>query len=155
MRQEHVDRRLYIFRIALTLKRQVGSKFHIFPKYALNRESFPSPLPELFLKRKGSSDKPDYVLDVFEAGTPSWLLRKRIRQHEEYANESTYLYPNVLFVAGNQSTENRLFKRTYDKYEDFDYLITQQELLLDSENGKVWIDMKNSEEDEILRTGLE
>ncbi len=154
MRQEHIDHCLNIFRIALALKKQVGSRFNIFPRYTLNRESFPSPLPELFLERKGSSDKPSYVLDKFEAGTFTWILRKRMRQHEEYAEGSEYLYPDVLFVAGNQSTENSLFKLTYENYADFDYLITQQDLLLASEDGKVWIDMKESEEDELVRAGL-
>lgn len=154
MRQEHVDHCLNIFRIALTIKQQTKGKFDIFTKYDLNRESFPSPLPELFLQRKRKSDKPDYVLDVFEAGTPTWLLRKRITQHEDYANDSTYQYPNVLFVAGNQNTENRLFKLTYENYADFDYFITQQDTLLDSEEGKVWIDVKNSEEDEVIRVNL-
>lgn len=154
MRQEHVDHCLNVFRIALTLKKQVGNRFSIYTKYTLNRESFPSPLPELFLERKGNSDKPDYVLDIFEAGTFTWILRKRIRQHEDYADESNYRYPNVLFVAGNQSTEHRLFKLTYENYADFDYLITQQELLLDSEDGTVWIDVKESEEDEIVRVRL-
>lgn len=155
MRQEHVDHCLNVFRIALTLKKQVGSRFNILPKYALNRESFPSPLPELFLQRKGSSDKPSYVLDIFEAGTFTWILRKRITQHEDYAEDSEYLYPNVLFVAGNQSTENRLFKLTYENYADFDYFTTQQELLLDSEDGKVWIDVGRSEEDVLVRAALE
>lgn len=154
MRQEHVDHCLDVFRIALTLKQQVGSGFNILPKYALNRESFPSPLPELFLKRKENSDKPSYVLDIFEAGTFTLILRKRIRQLDDYAYDRNYLYPNVLFVAGNQSTENRLFKLTYENYADFDYFITQQELLFASEDGEVWIDMKDAEEDEIIRTGL-
>lgn len=154
MRQEHVDHCLNIFRIALVLKKQVGSRFNIFPRYTLNRESFPSPLPELFLKRKGNSGKPDYILDIFEAGTPTWLLRKRIRQHEEHAKESTYLYPNVLFIARNRSTENRLFRLTYENYEDFNYFITQQDDLLNSTDGKVWIDMEESEADEIVRSAL-
>ncbi len=77
-----------------------------------------------------------------------------MRQHEDYAYESAYLYPNVLFVAQNQSTENRLFKLTYENYADFDYFITQEEQLLNSEDGKVWIDMENSEEDEVIRVKL-
>lgn len=154
MRQEHVDHCLNVFRIALTIKQQTKGTFNIFPKYTLNRESFPSPLPELFLERKGSSDKPSYVLDIFEPGTFTWIFRKRMRQHEDYAYESAYLYPNVLFVAQNQSTENRLFKLTYENYADFDYFITQEEQLLNSEDGKVWIDMENSEEDEVIRVKL-
>jgi len=154
IRQEHVDHCLNIFRIALTIRRQTDGRFNIFTKYILPKESFPSPPPELFLEQKGSSDKPGYVLDIFEVGTPTWLLRKRIIQYEDYEYGSEYPYSNVLFVAPNQSTENRLFKLTYNNYADFGYFITQQNQLLDSEDGTVWIDMRSSEVDEVVRIGL-
>jgi len=153
-RQEHIDHCLNVFTIFLSLKRQTGKKFDIFTKYELNREANLKPLPELYLKREGKSKKPDYLLDIMPASTFSWLIRKRIQQYEDFADDSEYLQPNVLLVAGNESTEKRLFKLLYENYADFKYFITQQQLLLNGKDGKVWIDVGESEEDEMVEVNL-
>lgn len=109
--------------------------------------------PDLYLQSK-KEDAPNYVLDIFAPGTYTWLLRKRIRQYQDHAEQDEYRIPDVLFVAQNASTEKRLFKLTYENYEDFGFLLTQQELLLNSTDGRVWIDMENSEEDKIVQIAL-
>lgn len=150
---ELVDHCLLVNNILLTLKRQTGNKFDIFTKYELDRKIAPMAPPDLYLQSK-KEDMPNYVLDIFAPGTYTWLLRKRIRQYQDYAGQDEYRIPDVLFVAQNQSTENRLFKLTYENYEEFRFLLTQQEILLNSRDGKVWIDMEEAEEDEVVRTRL-
>lgn len=81
------------------------------------------------------------------------MLRKRLRQHQEFANEYEYLYPNVLLVAGNTSTEKRLFRQVESAIQDFEFYITQEELLF-SGDEKIWIDLEESCGDEIKRTEL-
>jgi hypothetical protein len=154
MRQEHIDHCLNVFKIFNTLKRQVGNKFAIYTKYELNREAFPKPLPELYLERRGSSDKSSYVLDIFAPGTYTWLLIKRLRQHQELSEEHGETYPNILLLAQNPSTEKRLFRQVQSAIQDFEFLITQQDLLLNSNDGKVWIDVDESDEDKFVRVGL-
>jgi hypothetical protein len=153
MRDEHIDHCLTVFAIALKLKAFIGKQFDLFTKYELNREVFINPLPELYLQAK-SEQKPDYVLDIFTPGTYSWLLRKRIRQHQEAADESEYRYPNVLLMAQNESTERRLFRMTYETYDDFKFFLTQQDLLLSIQDGKAWIDMEETDDEEIVRVKL-
>lgn len=154
---EQIDKYLNVFQITNTLKRQTGGKFSIHTKYELNRDAFIRPLPELYLARNGKSQKPDYILDIFPAFSPSWLLKKRLRQHQELSEEeSDYFanYPSVLLVAQNPSTEKRLFRMLESAMQDFDFLITQQDLLLNSNDGKVWIDLYESDEEEFVRIGL-
>ena len=157
MRVEHIDHCLNVFTIFLTLKRHTGKKFYIYTKYELIREAFPKPLPELYLVRRDNSDKPSYMLDIFAPGTFTWLLRKRISQHQDLSEEDSEfyaVYPNVLLIAQNESTERRLFKLTYENYYDLNFYLTQQDILLNSKDGEVWIDMSGAEEDEIIRVAL-
>ncbi|MCA9348428.1 hypothetical protein KC867_03395, partial [Candidatus Saccharibacteria bacterium] len=105
------------------------------------------------LALQGKSQKPDYILDIFPAGTMTWLLRKRLRQHQEAEEESDYIYPNVLLVASNASTERRLFKQVESAIQDFEFYITQEELLLSGDRN-VWIDLMESDEDEFVRRPL-
>lgn len=150
---ELVSHCLLVNSILLAFKRQTGKRFDIFTKYELDRRIAPMAPPDLYLQSK-KNGVPNYVLDIFVPGTFTWLLRKRIRQYQDYAGQDEYRVPDVLFVAQNQSTLSRLFKLTYENYEDFRFLLTQQESLLESKDGKVWVDMENSEEDEMVKIGL-
>jgi hypothetical protein len=154
MSQEYIEDCLNIFKIALVIKRQTNEKFIVVTKFEFDKKLFPIPPPDLFLIRKGNSIKPDYILEIFKPGVFSWLLRKRIKQHEKYAENSEYLYPDILFVSQNQSTENRLFTMIYENYEDFNYYIAQQDQLFNSGDGKVWVDPNLSNEEEIVRSKL-
>lgn len=150
----YIDSCLLVFKYFLTLKRQTNNRFKIYTKWELNRDMFPTPPPELLLENE-SDNEPDYVLDIFAPGTFSWLLRKRINQHKDAEDErGEYSYPHVLLVAQNESTQKRLFKMTYENYSDFSFYLTQQDDLLNSTDGKVWIDMEESEEDEFVLVGL-
>ena len=149
-----VDQCLLIFRIFNLLKAQTGQAFSIYTKYELDKEDFVSPPPELWLQRQGKSQKPDYVLDIFSSGTMTWLLRKRLRQHQEFAEEYEYLYPNVLLVTGNMNTERRLFRQVENAIQDFEFYITQQDIFLSSDKN-TWVNVAETyDEDELQRVGL-
>lgn len=148
-----VDQCLLVFRIFNVLKAQTGKTFSIYTKHELDNDDFVSPKPELWLRRQGKSQKPDYILDIFPAGTMTWLLRKRLRQHQEFFEEYEYPYPNVLLVAGNASTERRLFKQVECAIQDFEFYITEEELLL-SGNKKIWVYLMESDEVDFARVSL-
>ena len=150
-----VDKHLLVAQLFNRILALTGDTFHIHTKYELNRESLPKPPPELFLQRANrKSSMPDYALDIFPAGTFGWLLRKRLQAHQEFAEDYQYRYPDVLLVAGNVSTEKRLFQQTYFAMQDFSFYVTRQGLLLCDNDGKIWIDVEESEEDEVVRVGL-
>lgn len=148
-----VDQCLLVFRLFNVLKAQTGKTFSIYTKHELNKDDFVNPKPELWLQRQGRSERPDYVLDIFPAGTMTWLLRKRLRQHQEAEEESEYTYPNVLLVTGNMNTEKRIFRQVEGAIQNFEFYITQQETLL-SGDSKVWIDLMESDEDSYIRLQL-
>lgn len=156
MDEEYIDKCINIFIIYLKLRKTMGSKFRLYTKWELKKEAFPGPpQPELWLERKQAvSGKLDYVVDIFAPMTFSWLLRRRIRQYRDFDDEGEYESSNVLFIAQNESTEKRLFKLTYENYWDFELYVTQQDLLLNSKDGKVWVDPDESDEDDIVRIGL-
>lgn len=64
-----VDQSLLVFRIFNVLKAQTGKTFSIYTKHELDKDDFVSPKPELWLQIQGKSQKPDYILDIFPAGT--------------------------------------------------------------------------------------
>lgn len=149
-----VDQCLLVFRIFNVLKAQTGQTFSIYTKHELDKDDSVNPKPELWLQRQGKTQKPDYILDIFPTGTMTWLLRKRLRQHQEFAGEYEYLYPSMLLVAGNASTERRLFKQAEGAMQDFEFYITRQEMLLGGDK-KIWIDLMESDGSEFARCALE
>lgn len=149
-----VDQCLLVFRIFNVLKAQTGQTFSIYTKYELNKADFISPPPGLWLQRQGKSQKPDYILDIFPAGTMTWLLRKRLREHQEFEEEYEYLYPNVLLVAGNPNTEKRIFKQIESAIQDFEFYITRQDMLLSGDKN-IWVDVAETYDyDELQRIAL-
>ena len=152
--EELIDRHLLIYKAFIAFKRRYGEHYGVLTRYELSRELFSEAMPDLYLEPRGNtSDKPEYVVDIIEAGTFSWLLRKRIQGHEQNDYEWEYKYPNVMLIAGNVNTERRLFKMTWENWNDFAFYVTQFGMLLGNEQ-EIWIDMDESSEDEILRTGL-
>lgn len=72
MDEEYIDKCLNILILCLKLISIYGDSFDIYTKWQLNKEAFPSPPPELWLKRKQAfSDELDYVLDIFQVFTPT------------------------------------------------------------------------------------
>jgi len=143
-------------RIANTLHKQTNNKFDIATKYELtDEEFFLRPLPDLYLSRKKAKEgqKFDYTLDIFEPNLPTWILRKRLRDYQEHCYEAELdegNYPNILLVAGNNSTERRLHKQFKYSMQDFEFYVTTLERLLDPENihKPIWKDDMFDDEDE-------
>lgn len=153
MPDEKITMCMWVFELFLILKDHTNEQFSIYTQYELDRSEYPYPQPLLKLENE-NENMPDYILDCIEAFTPSWRIRKRIEQHEKKAEECDYIYPNVLFIAGNESTERRLFKLTAERYQDFDYSVTQLNMLMSSKDGQIWIDEDESDDDEFIRKTL-
>lgn len=146
--EEQIDHCLYIYHIYLVLRKSYGTTWKIFTKHEVNREELIRPTPELIL-RSEVTDCPDYYLELAPKGIMSWILRRRINQHENWADEhDDARYPHVLFVAGNDNTEKRLWKLTDERYNDFNYFITTNERLMNTKSGNVWIQSDTWYEDE-------
>jgi predicted transcriptional regulator len=156
MDETHIDKCLLVVRVALTLNKQANHAFDISTRYELtDQEFFLRPLPDLYLNRKKAKDghKFDYTLDIFEPNLPTWILRKRLRDYQEHCYEAELdesNYPNVLLVAGNDSTERRLHKQFKYSMQDFEFYVTTLERLLNPDNihKPIWKDDVFDEEDE-------
>jgi hypothetical protein len=149
--EEQIDHCLYVYHIYLVLRKSYGTTWKILTKHEVNREELIRPTPELMLKAQ-EADCPDYYLELAPKGIMSWILRRRINQHENWADEhDDTRYPHILFVAGNDNTEKRLWKLTEERYVDFKYFITTEKQLLNTANGKVWMDSCETYEDEPIR----
>jgi len=146
--EEQIDTCFYIYRIYLVLRKSYGTTWAILTKNEVNREVLVRPTPELILQ-SGKEDCQDYYLDLAPKGIMSWILRRRINQHEDWEGEHDDIrYPHVLFVAGNDSTERRLCKLTDERYANFRYFITTEKRLLNTDNRRVWIKSDTWYEDE-------
>lgn len=151
--QALVDHCLLVFRIANIFRSILGSNYHICTKNELDQTQLPKPLPDLYCFHD-DPEQPEYLLDLIPAGTMSWLLRKRLRQHSYFADIADYQYPDVLLVAGNQSTETRLMRQMTDNNNDFTFYLTQLDLLLSKTNEKIWLNGNEYYEDEHIRIAL-
>lgn len=135
-------------KLCLQLKKQYPDSFELFTKTELAKfEQFLRPLPDLYIRRsKKQASKPEeYLIEILEAGTFSWILRKRLQAHqenyEEHEDEWGEQYPTLLFVCGNASTEKRIHRLFNNGYATFDIMTTIEErLAIASEtNRKIWI----------------
>lgn len=153
--EQLVDKYLNIFRIYLKLRSLYGKQFNIHTRADMIREAFISPLPELLLECKNpKDDKPGYVLDIYPAGYFGWAMKKRLQAWQELEEESEYQMSNVLLLAQNESTEKRLIKMTENTLQDFDFYVSQQDILMNSTDGRVWIDPVGYDEEEVVRSNL-
>jgi hypothetical protein len=135
--EEQIDAQLLYTKIWLILRKHYPDKFYSYTKYQLDPSDYVKPTPHL--KLEGTTDKiPDYLVEVFPAGTMSWRIRKRINMHSETDNESDYIYPNLLLIAGNVSTEKRIIKMATDLYAEFDIFTTTLNRLISGEK-KIWL----------------
>jgi hypothetical protein len=124
--------------ILLSVRRHHKGEFLYSTQYQVDRNEFVRPTPLLLVVPKDKA-APEFLVDFIPALTPSWLIRKRIRQHENFADQdSANLYPDVLFIAGNYPTERRIVDFTKELYVDFKIFTTTLDLLTNSTSGTVW-----------------
>lgn len=138
-------------KLCLQLRHQYPEIFTIYTKSELTQyDKFLRPLPDLYLQRKNrEQDKPNaYLIEFIEAGTFSWILRNRIRTHQDWSDEDYWKqYPYVLFICGNDSTEHRIQRMLENNFSDFEFYTTTTERLATS-TTKVWRQVFEDDEDD-------
>lgn len=144
--EEQIDQQLLYARLWFVINRSYPGKFTAVTKYQLEPSEYVSPTPHLLLEGT-SKTIPDYFLEIFPALTASWKIRRRVNQHTEAADESKNIYPHLLLVAGNASTERRIAKMTTDLYADFAAYTTTTERLLGGDK-RIWQNTEDYDEDE-------
>jgi len=152
-----VDHSLNVFKLCLLLRSQYPSAFDMFTRSELSAyEHFIRPLPDLYVRRASKrSTKPSYQLEVIEAGTYTWIIRKRLQAHIDFLDESDDWneYPSLLFVCGNANTEKRVQRLVLNSYFDFE-VYTATEERFNTDNTKVWLvdyDPDGDEEMELVK----
>lgn len=125
----------------------------MFTNYELTTEGVIRPFPHLYAQPRQPSGN-YYYLDYVQPFTPTWLLRKRLVQHQDAEDDVDHIYPHVLLVAGNDSTERRLLSLTESSLQDFRWYITTSEQLHEHPAGPIWIDGDESTTDDVQRVSL-
>lgn len=145
--EEQIDEQLFLVKLAQAVRAPYIDHFALYTKYQLTQdELYLSPLP--YAKLSGKTDLiPDYIIEYIPALYPSWLLRRRINQHLEFADEYEYTYPHLLLIAGNDSTHQRIVRMSEELYADFEVFTTTSERLL-SGKKKIWLKPDDIYEDE-------
>jgi hypothetical protein len=87
-----------------------------------------------------------FLLDIFEPGLYTWILKRRIKQYEEAYENSLWRHPCVLLIVNNDSTAKRLLRIAKETYNPKFY-IAKQEDLLNSNDPKIWIEVDESYDD--------
>ena len=156
-----VDRSLDLAKLCLHLHKQYDGAYNIFAKSEIDQsDAFLRPLPDMYIRtdRNDDSKLVHYQLEVVDAGTFTWMIKKRINAHQEWFDEENGEgwgfednYPNLLLVCDNKSTEKRIHRLTDESYMDFEtWTVTRERL--ESNDKKIWL--RYYEEDEVEYLGL-
>lgn len=159
-----VDHSLDVAKLCLQLNKQYDGKYDFFMKSELDRFGmFLRPLSEAYIRTDRTTDDDEpvhYLLEVIEAGTLTWMIRKRINAHQEWfddENEEDWAlednYPTLLLVCDNKSTEKRIHRLTDDASMDFETWTVTRERLATGKK-KVWVRYWDEFEDEGEMVGL-
>lgn len=155
-----VDHSLDVAKLCVQLFKQYDSTYDIFAKSEIDQfEEFMRPLPDLYIRtnRNDEEDRPiHYQLEVGEAGTFTWMLKKRINAHQDWFDENNGedwgfedSYPNLLLICDNKSTEKRIHRLTDGHAFDFEIWTVTRERLATGEK-KVWVQYYDEDEMEYL-----
>ena len=138
--EQQIDDCLLLPRLYGALARRYSDRFVAYTKYQLLRKNCVQPAPLLYLWDKKTENPQHYFVDFIPAGTLTWAITRRIRQHQERGYEVGSSYPHVLIVAGNENTKRRIIKLTSMLYDDFKILTVTLECLLNSNEQAIWYD---------------
>lgn len=138
-----IDHYLEVFKLCLLLKNQYSNTFDIFTASELSAfADFIKPRPDLYLHQSSKcSQKPSYQLEIIEAGTMTWILKKRLQAHQSFCEESDSWddnYPTLLLVCGNNNTEKRIQRIVNNGGFDFAIQTTTRERI-DSNDTRIWL----------------
>ena len=156
-----VDHSLDLFKLCLQLKKHYGETIQYFSKAEITKfEQFIRPLPDLYLAKKKDDETRRYHLEVIEAGTFTWMIRKRINAHQDWFDENNDEdwgfednYPTLLLLCDNKSTEKRIHRLTDDSMMDFETWTATRERF-ESGKKKVWIHYWDEYEEDGVMVGL-
>ena len=144
-----VDHSLDVAKLCVQLFKQYDGNYDIFTKSELDQfEVFLRPLPDLYIRTNHTDDNDQavhYQLETIEAGTFTWMIKKRINAHQEWFDENNEdgwgfedNYPHLLLVCDNKSTEKRIHRLTDEVYVDFEtWTVTRERL--ETGDKKVWV----------------
>lgn len=155
-----VDHSLNVFKLCLLLRSHYPNTFEIFTQSELSAfDDIIRPRPDLYLRRVSRrSTKPNYQLEIIEAGTFTWILKKRLQAHQNFYDEHEEwedTYPALLFVCGNPNTEKRIQKIASGASFDFAVYTTTLERL-DTNIAKAWVTNYDPDwDDEMECVGLQ
>lgn len=125
-------------KLSLMVRKNYLKMYRTISKYQLDPEDYIKPMPWLLLKAD-DENAPDFFMEYIPAGEPSWIIRRRINQHIEYADEeASYTYPYLLLVAGNDNTEKRIVKLSTDIIWDSELYTTTEARLFGGEKD-IWL----------------
>ncbi len=155
-----MDQNLDMAKLCVQLYKQYEGTYDIFSKSEIDRfEEFIRPLPDLYLRtnRKDEDGQPiHYQLETIEAGTFTWMIKKRINAHQDWFDENydedwgfADNYPNLLLVCEYKSTEKRIHRLTDEAYMDFETWTTTRERF-NSREKKIWLRYYDVDEMEFL-----
>lgn len=120
------------------IHRNYPEQYRTYTKYQLDPEEYLNPMPWLLLV-PDAEDAPELFMEYIPAGEQSWIIRKRINQHIDYADEEAeYRYPYLLLVAGNDNTEKRIVKLSTDLIWDSELFTTTEARLLSGDKN-IWL----------------
>lgn len=144
---EQINEQLLLANLARAVRAPYRTSHKLYTKYQLNLDDlYISPPP--YAKLEGVTDAvPDYLIEYFPDFHPTWKIRKRINQHIEFADDYGYIYPHLLLICGNASTEKRVVRMTQDTYTDFEIFVTTQERILNGKS-KIWLNPIDFDEDD-------
>lgn len=133
-------------KFSLSIHRNYPKIFRTYTKYQLDPEDYLKPMPWLLLV-PDDDNAPELFMEYIPAGEQSWIIRKRINQHIDYADEAEYRYPYLLLIAGNDNTEKRIIKMSTDLIWDSELFTTTEERLLSGKKN-IWLIPMEVDEDE-------
>jgi hypothetical protein len=143
-KEPFIDKCLLQAKLYMLLKQQYPNKYSMYTKTELlNHDYFVRPLPDMYLKAK-IADLKSFIVDIFDPGTPRFLMVRRLRTHQEqdgyeWDNTEHGRYPDVLLVAPHERAEQKLIDLIEGMMDDFDLYTTTIDLLFNPEGDKaIW-----------------
>jgi hypothetical protein len=146
-----VDRCLMVadWYLFFSSKKKVDETIRFFTESMLTRfEYFPKPLPAGYLAVTSPKATRRYVLEIFDAYTPSSVMRHRLRYYLRYAEGGDWevagqgkAFPTILFVCPTERAKNHLIhyaKAIFEKSEKMLSLFVTTKATLHQEDKNVW-----------------
>lgn len=147
-----IDHSLAVCKLCLLLRGHYPDTFDVFTRSEMSDiDALIRPLPDLYLRRFNQrSTKPDYQLEIIDAGTFTWIILKRLRAHQDFYEDSEdwdTTYPTLLVVCANQNTEKRIQRLVLQSYFDFEVYTTTEDRLTTG-RASIWLTDCDPNDDE-------